>query len=607
MTPNYFLDYKISLDLEEYDRLIQVTTRNIANNISIFYSYIFRAIAYFAKSDYEKAILDIASAKQNKTYDLDIYKYIGEELRFKYLYDQALVVYKEGVKENPNSAFFHFMLGEMKGLLRDYSGALNDFSSTLRLDENYWEAWHNTGICWAHLNNFNNAIFCYNKSLELNPENYACYGNLAEILLEQKNYLQAIKFCDLAIANLKHGNLFATRAFAMFYIGEYSKAISDSNTALSYKNETNNHHRAFLARAMSFWALGHKKEAIQDFHSCIDIAPWFLSAYTWLANAYYEIEEINEVPIVLLRAAEQYHPEDGNILFSLGNYYSTWYKRNVLTNYATHILSKFKGEEPIKTYCGERVFLEKEAIAKAYFFRAFKNMFDCYRTDLNEIEDSIDLSIFVGNSKYLLDIIENETLCFVNPDLFSDKASDCLLLHPINQSKLCVNVSFESIRIRCCSMLASPKEIASAVSMWDRFANGHKGLCFTLSFPKNWFLENMIYARKIAYKKTDKDLKIESPEQVVEDGLFIKSYGYSDENEFRLLKFGNFKEDIIQIPFFNKNNDQSVQIKTVYIGLNTDSEIKNKILNLVSGTTINVIQMKYSSNLKLNYEDLKQP
>lgn len=51
-----------------------------------------------------------------------------------------------------------------------YIDALDCYDEILKLDPNCFKAWHDKGITFK-IKNYNESVLCFNKALELNPDN----------------------------------------------------------------------------------------------------------------------------------------------------------------------------------------------------------------------------------------------------------------------------------------------------------------------------------------------------------------------------------------------------------------------------------------------------
>lgn len=100
-------------------------------------------------------------------------------------------------------------------------------------------------------------------------------------------------------------------------------------------------------------------------------------------------------------------------------------------------------------------------------------------------------------------------------------------------------------------------------------------------------------------------IKSESPEKVIEDGLFQKDIGYKDEREWRIIKFGDYLgNEGIEISWLY-NEIMGVKVEAIYLGMNISSDIKKKIFDIANEEKIPVYSVVVVENglLKSNAID----
>ena len=84
--------------------------------------------------------------------------------------------------------------------LKDYQGAIADYTKAIGLKPDYADAYNNQGVAKFHLEDYQGAIADYTKAIELRPDDGGAYKNRGNAYLDlgQKekalsDYLRAIK------------------------------------------------------------------------------------------------------------------------------------------------------------------------------------------------------------------------------------------------------------------------------------------------------------------------------------------------------------------------------------------------------------------------------
>jgi len=124
------------------------------------------------------------------------------------------------------------------------------------------------------LNNYDSAIEDFNRSIEVNPNNFDAIISRGSVKIIKNDIEGGLKDCNLAIdLILKRGNLsfidknspatvYTNRAVCYASVDKYRDAINDCNEALGWDNE---YSKAFLVRGVSKIKLGFKESG------CIDL------------------------------------------------------------------------------------------------------------------------------------------------------------------------------------------------------------------------------------------------------------------------------------------------------------------------------------------------
>jgi hypothetical protein len=413
-------------------------------------------------------------------------------------------------------------------------------------------------------------------------------------------------FYSLAIACFEIANRREKSTIRFLEIGWIRNKLLDFNSAIKCFEEAitiaPNDFRGYDGLSEALWALGEQEAAINNLITCIRKNRYLAVAYSKLAHYYYKLNNNNEEAICLLRIALSREPSNPEFFLALANYYCSW---NSIKGLSSEFTKQFAIDDTVIRYCNRQAFEEKVRIANGFYSSAFVELFPiAFKEDISLLDDHINVSIFVGNQDHLFDILRTHTLFFADVTSFSDKVSDCPLLHSNSQSQLAKNISKDNIRVRCCSILHKKEDICQSLSMWDRYANGHSGVCYTLKIPKTWLLRNAVYANRILYSPEEIMLNAESPERIIRDGLFIKYSGYEDEHEFRMIAFGKFDGmKGIKLNFHGGNSEDSIKIETVYAGTHISEENKKAMMDLVlKNYPVVAYQVKQSAAGKLDTE-----
>lgn len=224
-------------------------------------SYINRASANLSLSNHDKAIADCelvlklnpdvvqayvirATAKFTAKYDVEQHK-------------EALADYDIAIKLNPNAVEIYYTRANMKLVLDDYKGAIEDFDKIISLSPEFsssFNIYKSRADAKYSIKDYNGTIEDYSKIIELNPEDEMAYINRGRVKRMIGDYEGAIEDCDIAI-QLKpneHHAAYYNRGYSKRLLGPsksqvdtlqlYIEAIDDYTEAIKLKPKHSSTH-----------------------------------------------------------------------------------------------------------------------------------------------------------------------------------------------------------------------------------------------------------------------------------------------------------------------------------------------------------------------------
>ncbi len=133
-----------------------------------------------------------------------------------------------------------FMAWYNKGLalakLGKYEEAIECFDKAIELNPNFAPAWNNKGVALAKLGKYEEAIKCYDKALEIDPNYYYAWNNKGVALAKLGRYEEAIKCYEKAIQiNPNYVDAWYNLGLALSKLGRYEEAIKCFDKVLKLK------------------------------------------------------------------------------------------------------------------------------------------------------------------------------------------------------------------------------------------------------------------------------------------------------------------------------------------------------------------------------------
>ena len=146
--------------------------------------------------------------------------------------------------------------------MSDMDAALKDMNKAIKLAPTS-ELFVNRGVIYQFMGDNINAMRDYQSAILMNPKYPFAYYNSANILLQHKQYDQALKNYDEAIekCNLKDETTYQNRAIVKALLNRNSEALDDFTKALKY-NKYSTH--ILMNRALLLFRLKYYKDAEID-------------------------------------------------------------------------------------------------------------------------------------------------------------------------------------------------------------------------------------------------------------------------------------------------------------------------------------------------------
>ena len=120
-----------------------------------------------------KGVISHMDRNFNQTSDKSIAYYNRGNAKLKIKdYRGAIADYTGAIKLNPNDASAYKNRGNAKLEIKDYGGSIADYTSAIKLNPNDAGAYYNLGIVRSRLKTYEGAIVDYTNAIKLNP-NYA--------------------------------------------------------------------------------------------------------------------------------------------------------------------------------------------------------------------------------------------------------------------------------------------------------------------------------------------------------------------------------------------------------------------------------------------------
>lgn len=162
------------------------------------------------------------------------------------LYCKALILRQEGqiqesldlfqrtVQINPHSADNLKQVARSLFLLARHKAALEVYNEAAKLSTKDWEIYHNQGVCYVYMKDFEKAKDCFKHALQYHRHD-ASFTQLGKVLLLEGDTESAIDIFKKAIEfSPENPDLMTTLGLLYLQLGQTSKAFEHLGNALTY-------------------------------------------------------------------------------------------------------------------------------------------------------------------------------------------------------------------------------------------------------------------------------------------------------------------------------------------------------------------------------------
>ena len=185
-------------------------------------------------------------------------------------------------EDEREKATAHFNCGVAYDAINDFENAIEQYNKTIRLKPDFVSAYLNRGTIKNSLGQHQDAFADYNEALQLKLNDAAVYFNLGNAKADLGQHQAAIADYNKAIQlNPDLADAYFNRGVAKNSLGQYQDAIADYNEVLRLKPD---YADAYNNRGLANISLGRHEDAFTDFDQAIRLKPDFAKAYLSRGN-----------------------------------------------------------------------------------------------------------------------------------------------------------------------------------------------------------------------------------------------------------------------------------------------------------------------------------
>lgn len=232
------------LNLKDYEKAVEDYTTCIKIGSDNSSWYLFRGNSYYSMGKLRKAIADYTKGLEIDPDQTWFYDNRGSAYNDLGKYKKALRDANTAVEQSPNYYLGYLVrgkayegLGRVREARKDFEKAcdLGSMEACNKFGGESAEAWFSVGENYRYNDDYKNAIDCFTRTIELNPEHKYAYN---------------------------------WRGKTYYLMGKYNEALADYTKGIS--NDPTNQN-TYYDRGMVLLKLGRKKEALKDFKKACDM------------------------------------------------------------------------------------------------------------------------------------------------------------------------------------------------------------------------------------------------------------------------------------------------------------------------------------------------
>lgn len=197
--------------------------------------------------------------------------------------DKEKTALRELIEKAP-SAENYYKLGNYERINGNYEEALECYTKAIELDPEYEFAYNERGISYYYLGKLKESIEDYSKAIEINAEYARGYYNRGVSYQKLNEEKRAIEDYDKAIEiNPEYASAYNNRGNCYYNLGKERRAIEDYNKAIELDAGDAMYYNN---RGNSYRNLGEVESAMEDYSKAIELDPKYASAYNNRGTSY---------------------------------------------------------------------------------------------------------------------------------------------------------------------------------------------------------------------------------------------------------------------------------------------------------------------------------
>lgn len=232
------------------------------------------------------------------------------------LFDDALEFFDKALDIDKNFSEIWYYKAMVYHSQQNFRDAINCFNEVTKKNEKrsliLIDTLINTGVCHRKLGELDEALECYKKVVEIDPNNGDAWGNIGNIYLDKKMLTEAIQHFDKAIEAGSEQSGYSiipknSKGTALLQMEMFQEALELYEDVLNYNPVFT---PSLVGKGSVLYKLKKLSEALEYFNMALKIEPNYVLAWYQKASILYDLEKFKQA----LECYEQVLKIDPNYL-----------------------------------------------------------------------------------------------------------------------------------------------------------------------------------------------------------------------------------------------------------------------------------------------------
>jgi tetratricopeptide (TPR) repeat protein len=251
-----------------------------------------RALCYFERKDFGRALADLNRALQSTPDDIIEYNNRGLAFLLTNKIDPAIADFSQAIHLNPNYTRAYINRSTAYATIGELDKALNDLDHVNQLMPGTVFENINRGLVYTEKRDFDRAIPEYNEAIKSMPDSAYLYASRGLVYEQKGDHEHGMADLNLAV-KLDPQNVSAriNRGLAYFNAGDNDHAIAEMNSALASTTDTPLRSVVYADRAEVYFYESKFKLALSDANLAIKLNPSDIPAHNTRGLVYLAMDK----------------------------------------------------------------------------------------------------------------------------------------------------------------------------------------------------------------------------------------------------------------------------------------------------------------------------